>query len=175
MTGIILFAMGLFRLGWLVEVIPYIPVSAFITAASISIMCTQLPVLLGIHGVNTREEPYKVFISTMKNLGGTKLDAAIGITCLVLLELAKFVFAKLEARQPARKKMWSIMSSLRLTFAMLLYTLVSFLVNRNLKEAESKFRIVGHINQGTSTAQSCLLQALIRHRLRPRWPSGFKA
>ncbi|KAK2667705.1 STAS domain [Fusarium oxysporum f. sp. vasinfectum] len=148
MTGIILFAMGLFRLGWLVEVIPYIPVSAFITAASISIMCTQLPVLLGIHGVNTREEPYKVFISTMKNLGGTKLDAAIGITCLVLLELAKFVFAKLEARQPARKKMWSIMSSLRLTFAMLLYTLVSFLVNRNLKEAESKFRIVGHINQG---------------------------
>ncbi|KAG4271733.1 hypothetical protein FPRO04_10680 [Fusarium proliferatum] len=148
MTGIILFALGLFRLGWLVEVIPYIPVSAFITAASISIMCTQLPVLLGIHGVNTREEPYKVFISTMKNLGGTKLDAAIGISCLVLLELAKFVFAKLEARQPARKKMWSIMSSLRLTFAMLLYTLVSFLVNRNLKEDESKFRIVGHINQG---------------------------
>jgi sodium-independent sulfate anion transporter 11 len=77
----------------------------------------------------------------------------------------------LEARQPARKKMWSIMSSLRLTFAMLLYTLVSFLVNRNSKEAESKFRIVGHINQGTSTAQSCPIQALIHHRFRPRWTS----
>lgn len=174
MTGIILFALGLFSLGWLVEVIPYIPVSAFITAASISIMCTQLPVLLGIHGVNTREEPYKVFISTMKNLGGTKLDAAIGITCLVLLELAKYVFAKLEARQPARKKMWSIMSSLRLTFAMVLYTLVSFLVNRNLKEDQSKFRIVGHINQGRSISQHYFHQPLTHHRLRPRWSSRFK-
>ncbi|PTD08469.1 hypothetical protein HYE67_005188 [Fusarium culmorum] len=132
MTGIILFALGLLRLGWLVEVIPYIPVSAFITAASIIIMCTQLPVLLGIPGVNTRDDPYKVLISTMRKLPDAQLDAAIGITCLVLLELAKYVFTKLEARQPARKKLWSIMSSLRLTFAMLLYTLVSYLVNRNL-------------------------------------------
>ncbi|WZH46795.1 Putative sulfate permease II [Fusarium acuminatum] len=147
-TGLILFAIGLLRLGWIVEVIPYIPVSAFITAASIIIMCTQLPVLLGIPGVNTREEPYKVLISTFRKLGDTKLDAAIGITCLVLLELAKFVFAKLEARQPARKRLWSIMSSLRLTFAMLLYTLVSFIVNRHLSADESKFKIVGHIEQG---------------------------
>ncbi|KAM0313295.1 hypothetical protein ACHAPQ_012070 [Fusarium lateritium] len=147
-TGLILFAIGLLRLGWIVEVIPYIPVSAFITAASIIIMCTQLPVLLGIPGINTREEPYRVLISTFRKLGDTKLDAAIGITCLVLLELAKFVFAKLETRQPARKRLWSIMSSLRLTFAMILYTLVSFLVNRNLSADESKFRIVGHIEQG---------------------------
>ncbi|KAF4998631.1 hypothetical protein FGRMN_2957 [Fusarium graminum] len=147
-TGLILFLMGFLRLGWLVEVIPYIPVSAFITAASIIIMCTQLPVLLGIPGVNTREEPYKVLISTFRSVGDTKLDAAIGITCLLLLELVKFVFTTLEARQPARKRLWSILSSLRLTFAMLLYTLVSFLVNRNLSADESKFRIVGHINQG---------------------------
>ncbi|KAM0354897.1 hypothetical protein ACHAPU_000734 [Fusarium lateritium] len=147
-TGLILFMMGFLRLGWLVEVIPYIPVSAFITAASIIIMCTQLPVLLGIPGVNTRDEPYKVLISTFRKVGDTELDAAIGITCLLLLELAKFVFSTLEARQPARKRLWSILSSLRLTFAMLLYTLVSFLVNRNLSADESKFRIVGHINQG---------------------------
>ncbi|KAF4950456.1 hypothetical protein FSARC_13192 [Fusarium sarcochroum] len=148
MTGLILLAVGLLRLGWLVEVIPYIPVSAFITAASMIIMCTQLPALLGIPGVNTREEPYKVLITTLRKLGDTRLDAAIGITCLVLLELAKFVFTKLEARQPARKRTWSMLSSLRLTFAMLLYTLVSYLVNRNLPEEESRFKIVGHINQG---------------------------
>ncbi|KAJ4248466.1 hypothetical protein NW762_012803 [Fusarium torreyae] len=148
MTGLILLALGLLRLGWLVEVIPYIPVSAFITAASIIIMSTQLPALLGIPGINTRDKPYKVFISTLRNLDDTRLDAAIGIACLVLLELAKFIFTKLEARQPARKQTWSIISSLRLTFAMLLYTLVSYLVNRNLSEEESRFKIVGHINQG---------------------------
>lgn len=148
MSGAILLTVGLLRLGWVVEVIPYIPVSAFITAASITIMSTQFPVMLGIRGINTREEPYKVIISTLRNLGNTQLDAAIGITCLVLLEGIKFVCSKLEARRPAQKRIWSTISSLRLTFAMLLYTLVSWLVHRNIPRGESKFRIVGKIESG---------------------------
>ena len=147
-TGLILFGVGLLRLGWLVEVIPYIPVSAFITAASITIICTQFPVMMGIPGINTREEPYKVIIATLRKLGDTHLDAALGVTCLILLDLVRRVCAKMEVRQPARKRLWATISSLRLTFAMLLYTLVSWLVNRNLPEDRSKFRIVGHIEKG---------------------------
>lgn len=147
-TGVILFAIGLARLGWVVEVIPYIPVSAFITAASITIMCTQFPVMMGIPGVNTREQPYKVIINTLRKIGATRLDAAIGLTCLVLLDVVRRVCAKMEARQPSRKRLWATISSLRLTFAMLLYTLISWLVNRNRPEGQSRFRIVGHIEKG---------------------------
>lgn len=147
-TGAILFAIGLLRLGWVVEVIPYIPVSAFITSASITIMCTQFPTMMGIPGINSREEPYKVIINVLRNLGHTQLDAAIGVTCLVLLDVVRRICAKMEVRQPARKRLWATISSLRLTFAMLFYTLISFLVNRTLPPGDSKFQIVGHIEQG---------------------------
>lgn len=147
-SGAILIFLGLFRLGWLIEFIPYVPISAFVTAASITIMSTQLPVVLGITGVNTRQAPYLVLVNTLKGLGRTKLDAAIGITSIVLLFFIRDVCAKMEVRQPLRKRMWVTISSLRLTFTILLYTFVSWLVHRNTPVGESKFRIVGVIQSG---------------------------
>ena len=148
MSGAILLAIGLLRLGWIVEVIPYIPISAFITAASITIMSTQFPVMMGIPGINTRESPYKVIINSLQNLGHTHSDAAIGVSCLILLDVIRRVCAKLEVRQPSRKRLWVTISSLRLSFAMLLYTFISWLVHRSMPKGESKFRIVGHIDKG---------------------------
>ncbi|OAP65323.1 hypothetical protein AYL99_01295 [Fonsecaea erecta] len=136
-TGAMLLAIGLLRLGWIVEVIPYIPISAFITAASITIMSTQFPVMMGIPGINTREEPYKVIINSLRNLGNAQLDAAIGISCLILLELIKIICAKMEVRQPSRKRLWATISCLRLSSAMLFYTFVSWLVHRDLPKGES--------------------------------------
>jgi solute carrier family 26 (sodium-independent sulfate anion transporter), member 11 len=150
LAGAILFVFGIMRLGWVIEFIPYVPISAFVTAASITIISTQLPTLLGIKGVNTRTSPYKVYISTLKGLPHTQLDAAIGITCILLLHLIRTAFAKMELRQPKKKRMWSMLSSLRLTFAILLYTLVSYLVNRKAPQGQEKFRIVGHIDKGQS-------------------------
>lgn len=147
-TGVVLFVIGLLRLGWIVEVIPYIPVSAFVTAASITIMCTQFPVMMGIPNINSREKPYQVVIKTLRRLGDTRLDAAIGLTCLVLLDVVRRVCTRMEVRQPARKRLWATISSLRLTFAMLLYTLVSWMLNRHLSEEKSRIRIVGHIEKG---------------------------
>ncbi|SPN99244.1 related to sulfate permease II [Cephalotrichum gorgonifer] len=150
LAGSALLFLGLFRLGWLIEFIPYIPVSAFVCGASITVMSTQFPVALGIPGINTREAPYKVIINCLKNLGKARLDAAIGISCLVLLFFLRDYFSYLERRQPSRKRLWSTLSSLRQVFAMLLYTLISFLVNRGVPAKEAKFRIVGHIESGFS-------------------------
>lgn len=150
LAGAVLMLFGLFRLGWFIEFIPYVPISAFVTAASITIMCTQLPVALGIKGVNTREAPYKVLISTLKNLGGTQVDASIGVSSIVVLFLIKEFCAKMEVRQPSKKRMWSMISSLRLTAIMLFFTMISWLVHRTLPKGESKFRIVGVIERGKS-------------------------
>jgi solute carrier family 26 (sodium-independent sulfate anion transporter), member 11 len=89
-----------------------------------------------------------VLINTAKALPRTGLDAAIGLTCIAMLFAIRDLCACMERRQPAHKRVWSFVSSLRLTFAMLLYTLISFLVNRGLSPAEAKFRIVGHIDTG---------------------------
>lgn len=164
LSGAVLLFLGLFRLGWLIEFIPYIPVSAFVCGASITVIATQFPVAMGIPGINTREAPYKNIINSLKNLGNTQLDASIGLTCLALLFFLRDYFAYLERRQPNRKKLWSTLSSLRQVFAMLLYTLISWLVHRNLPEGESKFRIVGRIESGKAFLPSPIfLVALNSH------------
>ncbi|KAH7016777.1 sulfate transporter family-domain-containing protein [Ilyonectria destructans] len=152
MSGAVLLFFGLFRLGWIIEFIPYIPISAFVTAASITIMSTQVPSALGITGIDTRDSPYKVIINTLKSLSDTKLDAAIGITSIVLLFAIRDLCAYMEKRHPRMKRTWSYVSSLRLTFVMVLFTLISFLVNRGLPFEESKFRIVGKIESGFQRA-----------------------
>ncbi len=144
----ILLFIGLVRLGWIIEFIPYIPISAFVTGASITIMSTQFPVAMGISGVNTREAPYLVIINSLKGLPRTRVDAAIGLSSIVLLFGIRYLCAKMEVRYPKKKMVWAMISSLRLTFAMLLYTLVSWLVNRN-NSGPSPFRIVGKIEKGT--------------------------
>lgn len=149
LAGVILLFLGLFRLGWIIEFIPYIPINAFVTSASITIMSTQVPVALGISGINTREAPYKVISNTLKGLPNAKLDAAIGLTSIALLFLIRDVCAKMELRQPTKKRMWSMISSLRLTFTVLLYTFISWLVHRDLPKDQDKFRIVGTIEKGT--------------------------
>lgn len=143
---------GLLRLGWIIEFIPYIPISAFVTAASITIMSTQIPTCLGIRDINTREPPYKVLINTMKGLPSTRIDAAIGLTSIVLLFAIRDFCTMMERRQPMHKRMWSFISSLRLTFVMVLFTLVSYLVNRVHGLDNSPFRIVGHIEPGFQQA-----------------------
>jgi sodium-independent sulfate anion transporter 11 len=152
LAGAIILVFGVLRFGFIIEFIPYIPISAFITSASITIISTQLPTLMGVKGINTRESPYKVYVNFLKGLPNAHLDAAIGITSIVLLYLVKNTCAKMEVRQPRRKKMWSLISSLRLTFTVLLYTLISWLVNRNVHTGKEKFRIVGHIEKGFSHA-----------------------
>jgi len=147
LAGSTLLFLGLLRLGWLIEFIPYVPISAFVTAASITIMLTQTPVALGITGVNTRRAPYLVFIDTVKGLGRTKLDAAIGITAIVLLFAVRDFCAYMEKRQPKRKRIWATISALRQVSAMMLFTIISFLVNRNHHNAP-KFRIVNKIEVG---------------------------
>lgn len=152
LAGAVLFVIGVLRLGWLIEFIPYVPISAFVTSASITIISTQLPTVLGITGIKTREPPYKVYTNTLRSLHRAKLDAAIGITSIVLLWLIRDVCARLEIRQPHKKRMWSLISSLRLTFTILLYTFISWLVHRNVSAGQEKFRIVGHIEKGFSHA-----------------------
>ncbi len=150
LSGLIVFLLGILRLGWLIEFVPSIPISAFVTSASITIIGTQLPTVLGITGINTHQSTYKIYIDTLKGLDRCKLDAAIGITSITLLWLIRNSCARMEARQPYRKRMWSLISSLRLAFTMVLYTLISWLVNRGQPAKMVKFRVVGHIEKGFS-------------------------
>ncbi|EFR02518.1 sulfate permease 2 [Nannizzia gypsea CBS 118893] len=139
--GFLLF-IGLTRLGWIVEFIPLVAITSFMTGAAISIAVGQIPAMMGLREVNNRESTYKVFINVLKNLGHTRLDAAMGLSALVVLYVVRFFCNYMSQRQPNRRKMWFFISTLRMTFVILLYTMISWLVNRNVTDyKKAKFKI----------------------------------
>ncbi|PWW78754.1 sulfate permease [Tuber magnatum] len=152
-AGSIVTAMGLLRLGFVVEYIPLTAIAAFMTGSAISIATGQVPSMLGISGFNTREATYKVFINILKHLGSAKIDAAMGLTALFLLYLIRWITGTfLPKRYPNHKKTWFFLSTLRTVFTILLYTLISWIVNRGrpknpvfaiLKTVPSGFKHMG--------------------------------
>ncbi|KAK2026582.1 sulfate permease [Colletotrichum zoysiae] len=148
LSGAVLLAFGLLRLDWVVEFIPHVAISAFVTAAAITITLSQIPSLLGIDGVNSKAAAYRVFVDTVRGLPRIRLDAAVGLTALALLAGIKWYCERMARAQPRRRRTWEMLCSLRMTFTVVLYTLVSFLVNRGLESRDLRFRVTGTLPRG---------------------------
>lgn len=110
-------------------------------------MLTQTPAVLGVSTVSTRDPPYLVITNTLKALPDVEVDAAIGISCLVLLFAVRDGCAAMARLQPQKKRIWDTVASLRQVTAMVLYTLISFLVNRTHRE-DPKFQLIGKTQSG---------------------------
>lgn len=109
-AGAVLLFIGLTRLGRIVELIPLVAITSFMTGAAISIGAGQVPALMGITGVATRGPTYLVIIDTLKGLPRTKLDAAMGLSALAMLYIIRSFCNFMAKKQPNRKKMWFFVS-----------------------------------------------------------------
>ncbi|KAI0532046.1 sulfate permease [Xylaria digitata] len=148
-SGAVLLFIGLTRLGWIVEFIPLVGICSFMTGAAVSIAAGQVPKLLGVSGVNTRDSTYLIIINTLRALPTAKLDAALGLTTLFLLYSLRWFCNFMAQRQPNRKKTWFFVGTLRLAFVILLYTLISWLANRTVTDSKkAKFSILGTVPSG---------------------------
>ncbi|EXJ54576.1 SulP family sulfate permease [Cladophialophora yegresii CBS 114405] len=148
-AGAIISFIGLIRCGWIVNFIPLTAISAFITGSAINIAVGQVPTLMGIKvkGFNTRASTYLVVINTLKYLGHTKLDAAIGLTALAMLYLIRFTLNRCAKKMPHRAKLFFFLSTLRTAFVLCLYILIAWLVNRHHRE-KPKFQLLRHVPRG---------------------------
>ncbi|KAK1593845.1 sulfate permease [Colletotrichum navitas] len=171
LAGAVLLAFGLLRLDWVVEFIPHVAISAFVTAAAITITLSQIPSLLGIDGVNSKAAAYRVFIDTARGLPRIKLDAAVGLTALALLAAVKWYCERMARAQPRRRRAWEMLGSLRMTFTIVLYTLVSFLVNRGLESKDLRFRVTGTLPRGLTHAGPPSLDPKLVSALLPDLPT----
>lgn len=149
-SGAVLLFIGLIRFGRIVELIPLVAIASFMTGAAISIGAGQVPGLMGIPNVNTRGATYLVIINTLKGLQNTKLDAVIGLSALTMLYGIRAFCNFMTKKQPNRKKLWFFISTLRMAFVILLYILISWLVNRHVKgdAKKAKFKILGRVPRG---------------------------
>jgi solute carrier family 26 (sodium-independent sulfate anion transporter), member 11 len=131
-SGAVVLGLGLFRCGWIIDIIPLVSLSAFVTGSAITIGMTQFPPILGITNVSTRNSPYLTFINTLQNLPSVHgPDAAVGLTALFLLYAMRSACNALANRYVRKKKLIFFCSTLRTVFAILLYTMISWLVNMN--------------------------------------------
>jgi sodium-independent sulfate anion transporter 11 len=148
-SGIVLLFLGLIRAGFIVEFIPLVAIGAFMTGSAISIAAGQVPGLLGISGVNTRDPTYLVIINTLKGLPRAKLDAALGLTALFGLYFIRWFCNFMGRRHPKYQKTWFFISTLRMAFIVILYILVSWLANRGISNSlDAKFKILGIVPSG---------------------------
>lgn len=146
-AGSIICFIGLIRAGWIVDFIPLAAISAFMTGSALNIAVGQVPTMMGITGFSTRDSTYKVVINILKHLNGTKLDAAMGLTALTMLYLIRSACKYGAKRWPQKGKAFFFAATLRTVFVILLYTLISWLVNRNHRK-KPLFKILGTVPRG---------------------------
>ena len=148
LCGAITLAVGLLRLGFLVELIPLPAVMAFTTGSAFNIITSQLPGLMGFSDlVNTHEAPYLIVIHFLQNLKHTKVDAAFGLVGLFILYIWKFTAQHMIDRYPQKALIWTYVLNVRTAIVIIFSTLISFLIIRHDKE-HSPFAVTGFIESG---------------------------
>ncbi|GAA5836271.1 hypothetical protein JCM3766R1_003473 [Sporobolomyces carnicolor] len=144
LAGIIVLAIGLLRLGWLVEFISVPAVAGFMTGSALNICIGQVPSLMGYSNkFNTRAATYQVAINSLKHLPDTKLDAAFGLSGLAFLYFTRWLFNRLErkAQNPIIRRAAFFANCLRIGITIIILTAVSYGINKNLTSKTYRIKI----------------------------------
>jgi sodium-independent sulfate anion transporter 11 len=177
LSGALVTLIGLLRLGFLIDLIALPAVSAFITGSAVTIGLGQVPTLLGIHGVKSTDAAYLIAINTCKHLHRTRMDAATGLSALAALYIIKYSCERGAKRWPSKSRLIFFASTLRTVFIILLFTLISYIVNRN-HQTHPRFSILGFIPRGKYLTTCAFLICLLDPRLsrccraKTRWCDG---
>lgn len=131
-TGMITLVIGLIRLGILVDFISEPAIAGYMTGSAITISLGQWPKVFGLH-VNTHQSPYLIVYEFFKRLKETKLDAAFGLTALVVLYGIKLGSTRLSNRVPALKKPLFFLGIMRSGLVVVVGTLISYFINVHRK------------------------------------------
>jgi sodium-independent sulfate anion transporter 11 len=118
------------------------------SSSAITIGLGQIPAVLGFSShVNSSDPAYLIFISIFKHLRKTRMDAVTGLSALLALYMIKSGCGRAAKRWPTKSRPIFFFSTLRTVLILLLFTLISFIVNHQSKK-HPKFRIIGHIPSG---------------------------
>ncbi|KAG8872462.1 hypothetical protein FRB97_007623 [Tulasnella sp. 331] len=166
--GFITLAIGLLRIGWVVEFISAPAVAGFMTGSAITIATQQVPGLLGLSArFNTRAAAYFEIIHTLKNLHLATKDAAFGVMGLFALYFISLSTKYLGRRYPNRARMFFFISNARYGFVIIILTLASYLYCHPRKDKKGNYPISilktvpkGFQNVGAPPIDKSLLAAL---------------
>ncbi|CAH2352868.1 sulfate permease 2 [[Candida] railenensis] len=121
-------AIGVLRLGFILEFISIPAIMGFMSGSAFNIICGQVPALMGISSslVNTRAASYEIVINTLKNLKHSKKDAAFGLVGLFILYVWKFSTNYGMKRWPRYKAWFFYTQHLRNAIVIIVATAISW-------------------------------------------------
>lgn len=137
-------AIGLLRIGFILEFISMPAVMGFMSGSAFNIICGQVPGLMGYNSaVNSRKSSYYTVVHTLKNLGLTNVNAAFGLVPLFILYFWKFSTEYAAKRYPRKKLYFFYFQQLRNAIVLIVATAISWgIVHPELKKwkgLKSKF------------------------------------
>ncbi|KAK9759651.1 Sulfate permease 2, partial [Basidiobolus ranarum] len=143
MTGIILLALGILRLGIVLDFISVPVIVGFTSGAGIAIMTTQIPNFIGLKGINTRESAIKIVINVFKHIGNaTWVDVVIGVSSILVL----VSLDQIKRRYGRRHFAIGFLGIAKNAITIIIFTLVSFII---LKTApDTKISIIRDVPRG---------------------------
>lgn len=104
-AGVVIFILGICRLGRVVDFIPTVCISAFMSGSAISIAVGQLHVLLGIKDISISGSTFRIFCNTIVNRSQIDADAMIGLSALLLLYTLRELCKKAGKMFPNRARL----------------------------------------------------------------------
>ncbi|PIT78834.1 sodium-independent anion transporter [Limnohabitans sp. B9-3] len=137
MSGVMLFAMGLMRLGSLIRFIPVAVVIGFTNGIAVLIMVSQVKDFLGLSVTAMPADFFGILRTLVANLGTLNLQAfLLACACLGLLVVWQFVLPKLSQRHAHAKKIGVVPGSI---LVLVLASLASQWLNLNVETIASRF------------------------------------
>jgi sodium-independent sulfate anion transporter 11 len=168
-AGAVLLLIGLLRLGWIIDFVSHTVIMAFMTSSALTAASTQFTVLLGIKGAHTRGAAVWNVISILTHVKGMQgKDAAMGVTALIMLYSIRTLGKCMHARKP-NQKAWFFALTLRTIFVISLYTIVSYIINRNRMQTPA-FKIVGAVPKGLRDIRIPVLNVKVLRYIAPSLP-----
>ncbi|CAF1206192.1 unnamed protein product [Adineta ricciae] len=171
LVGCIVCLLGILRLGFIVDFIPLPALAAFMTGSALNIAMGQIPTMFGNNrSFDTRQATYLVFINFWKNIKYCNLNAALGLTALFLLYAIRVICTQAAKRYPTREKLFFFINTLRTAFVILLYLLISWLINREHVD-KPRTALLGAIPRGFQNMGVPYLDSKLFLKLLPYLPS----
>ncbi|KAI9031586.1 sulfate transporter family-domain-containing protein [Phycomyces nitens] len=128
-TGMATLAIGLLRLGILVDLVPGPAIAGFMTASALTITIGQIPKLLGIPNINTQEPTYQLLVHVVQKYWDARLDAVFGLLGLVWLYGLRSGCLELSKRYPRYSEGLFFVSIMRNGLLVIFGTIAAFIIN----------------------------------------------
>ncbi|CAD6501431.1 BgTH12-01683 [Blumeria graminis f. sp. triticale] len=127
LTGIIALSVGILRLGFILDFISLPVLSGFVSAAGFLTILSQIPALFGNSaGAKTSEKVRDMFVKLPM---AKPYDTLVGFSCILILVLIE----QAGKRWGKKNKVIWILSTCRNAIVIVLFTLISFGINKDLE------------------------------------------